>query len=178
MIYLIPVLNAAFGWLTISSLFYLLFHPYEKKNLFIFDMQGFIPKNLLLWGTQLGNYVSEHLVNIPKMKESLLKGESLQQIHAVLESKVDDFLRNKLKEKIPVFSMFITEGMITKMKEVLMDELESLVPSVIDQIAAGDMSSKPSEALIRLMKAAQTAMKQNKRTIDRSIVDAIGQEGF
>ena len=33
MIYLIPVLNAAFGWLTISSLFYLLFHPYEKKNL-------------------------------------------------------------------------------------------------------------------------------------------------
>jgi hypothetical protein len=48
----------------------------------------------------------------------------------------------------------------------------------VEQIAAGDMSSKPSEALIRLMKAAQTAMKQNKRTIDRSIVDAIGQEGF
>ena len=137
MIYLIPLLNAAFGWLTISLLFYFLFHPYEKKHLFIFDVQGFIPKNLSAWGMQLGNYVSENLVNIPKMKESLLKGESLQQIHSVLENKVDDFLRNKLKEKIPVFSMFITEGMISKMKEVLMDELESLVPSVIDQIAAG-----------------------------------------
>src|SRR5690349_21677592 len=103
MIYLIPVLNAAFGWLIISSLFYLLFHPYEKKNLFIFDVQGFIPKNLSLWGAQLGNYVSENLVNIPKMKESLLQGESLHQIHSVLDTKVDDFLRNKLKEKIPVF---------------------------------------------------------------------------
>jgi hypothetical protein len=48
----------------------------------------------------------------------------------------------------------------------------------VEQIAAGDMSSKPSEALIRLTKAAQTAMRQDKRTIDESIVDAIGQEGF
>lgn len=48
----------------------------------------------------------------------------------------------------------------------------------VEQIAAGDMSSKPSEALIRLTKAAQTAMRQDKRTIDYKIVDAIGQEGF
>jgi len=48
----------------------------------------------------------------------------------------------------------------------------------VEQIAAGDMSSKPSEALIRLKKAAQAAMKQDKRTIDRGIVDAIAQEGF
>lgn len=100
-------------------------------------MQGFIPKNISSWGKGIGDYVSENFVNIPKMKESLLQGESLKQIHHVLDMKVDDFLRNKLKEKIPVFSMFITEGMISKMKEVLMDELESLVPSMIDQIAAG-----------------------------------------
>lgn len=48
----------------------------------------------------------------------------------------------------------------------------------VEQIAAGDMSSKPSEALIRLTKAAQMAMRQNKRLIDSKIVDSIGQEGF
>ncbi|MES0171911.1 hypothetical protein [Mesorhizobium sp. M0006] len=48
----------------------------------------------------------------------------------------------------------------------------------VEQIAAGDMSSKPSEALIRLTKAAQTAMRKDKPTIDRAIVDEIGQEGF
>jgi len=137
MMILIPILNAVFGWLVISSLFFFLFHPQTKKNFFVFEMQGFIPKNISSWGKSLGKYVEENFVNIPKMKESLLKGDSQKQIHDVLESRVDDFLRNKLKEKIPVFSMFITEGMISKMKEVLMDELESLVPSVIEQIAAG-----------------------------------------
>jgi len=137
MIWLIPLLNALFGWSIISLLFWFLFHPYQKKNFFIFEMQGFIPKNLSSWGTQLGVYVSENVVNIPKMKDSLLKSEKLQQIHGMLEVKVDDFLRHKLKEKIPVFSMFITESLISKMKEILVEELAGLVPSVIEQIASG-----------------------------------------
>ncbi|MFI5135855.1 MAG: hypothetical protein ACHQD9_08385 [Chitinophagales bacterium] len=137
MMIIIPILNAIFGWIIISSLFFFLFHPRQKRNFFMFEMQGFIPKNISSWGNSLGKYVQENFVNIPKMKDSLLQGESQKKIHEVLESRVDDFLRNKLKEKIPVFSMFITEGMISKMKEVLMSELESLVPSVIEQIAAG-----------------------------------------
>lgn len=137
MIWLIPVLNALFGWSIISLLFWFLFHPHQKKDFFIFEMQGFIPKNLSSWGKQLGDYISENVVNIPKMKDSLLKSEKLQQIHDMLEGKVDDFLRHKLKEKIPVLSMFITEGLILKMKEILVEELEGLVPSVIEQIASG-----------------------------------------
>ncbi|HYV94436.1 MAG TPA: hypothetical protein VE978_21870 [Chitinophagales bacterium] len=137
MIWTIPFLNALFGWSIIALLFRFLFHPYRKKNFFIFEMQGFIPKNFSIWSEQLGDYVSEHVVNIPKMKESLLQGEKLKQIHNMLEEKVDDFLRNKLKEKIPVFSMFITEGLISKMKEILVAELEQMVPALIEQIASG-----------------------------------------
>ena len=137
MIWLIPLLNALFGWSIIYMLFWFLFYPRQKQNFFIFEMQGFIPKNLSSWGKQLGGYISENVVNIPKMKDSLLKSEKLQQIHQMLELKVDDFLRNKLKEKIPVFSMFITEGLISKMKEILVEELAGLVPSVIEQIASG-----------------------------------------
>lgn len=48
----------------------------------------------------------------------------------------------------------------------------------VEQIAIGDMSSKPSEALIRLTKAATAAMRKDKKTIDSKIVDDIGQEGF
>jgi uncharacterized membrane protein YheB (UPF0754 family) len=137
MIWILPVLNALFGWSIISLLFFFLFHPYHKKNFFIFEMQGFIPKNISEWGVQTGNYVAEHVVNISKMKASLLQGDKLEQIHIMLEEKVDDFLRNKLKEKIPIFSMFITEGLITKMKEVLVSELEQMVPALIEQIAGG-----------------------------------------
>jgi hypothetical protein len=48
----------------------------------------------------------------------------------------------------------------------------------IEQVAAGDLSSKPSEVLIRLQKAAQRAIRVDKRVIDSQIVDAISSEGF
>src|SRR5215471_8796976 len=93
MIYLIPVLNALFGWGIISLLFWFLFHPFQKKNFFIIELQGLIPKNLPVWSEQLGTYASENFLNIKQMKDSLLEEDKLKQIHEVLEEKVDDFLR-------------------------------------------------------------------------------------
>lgn len=135
MIYFIPLLNAAFGWLMISLLLRLLFHPLHKKSFFIFEVQGFIPKNVPQWGRQAGLYASENLLNIQQLKANLLAPEKLSQINELLDDKVDDFLRNKLKDKIPVFGMFITEGMITKMKETLMDELDEMIPDLIGYFA-------------------------------------------
>jgi hypothetical protein len=48
----------------------------------------------------------------------------------------------------------------------------------VQQLSAGDLSSKPSEVLIRLQKAAHRAMRQDKRTISSKIVDEINSEGF
>jgi hypothetical protein len=48
----------------------------------------------------------------------------------------------------------------------------------VEQVAAGDLSSKPSEVLVRLQKAAQRAMRNGARVIDSKIVDAINSEGF
>lgn len=141
MIYLIPLLNAAFGWGIISMLFWFLFHPYQKKNFFIIELQGLIPKKLPQWGAQIGRYASENFLNIGKLKENLLEPAKLEQINELLEDKVDDFLRNKLKDKIPIFSMFITDGLISKMKEVLMTELGKMIPDMIG-FFADDLQKK------------------------------------
>ncbi len=141
MIYLIPILNAAFGWLIITLLFQMLFHPLKRRNLFIIELQGIIPKKLPDWGIEIGRYAAENFINISKLKQNLLEPEKLRQINEVLEDKVDDFLRNKLKEKIPVFGMFITEGMIEKMKETLMSELEKMIPDLIG-FFADDLEKK------------------------------------
>lgn len=136
MIYLLPVLTALFGWFSISLLFYFLFRPVDKINLFILEVQGFIPKNLTAWGRQMGEWASRE-ISVQKIKDSFLQDDQLQRIHDLLEAKSEDFLRNKLKEKIPVLAMFITDGLISKMKEALMTELDQLVPSVINQVASG-----------------------------------------
>lgn len=141
MIYLIPFLNAAFGWFIISLLCHVLFHPLRKKNFFILDWQGLIPKNLPRWGQQAGTYAANNFLAIGKLKDSLLEPEKLSKITELLDDKVDDFLRNKLKEKIPVFGMFITEGMISKMKETLMGELDHIIPDLIG-FFADDLQKK------------------------------------
>lgn len=136
MIYLLPFLNAAFGWAIISFLFFFLFRPYEKRSIAIFEIQGFIPKNFKNWMDETALYVSNHFFSIEHLKENFLKKEELQAINNMLEEKVDDFLRNRLKEKIPILNMFITDGLIAKMKESLMEELNHMIPSTIDKLAS------------------------------------------
>ena len=48
----------------------------------------------------------------------------------------------------------------------------------VQQLSGGELSNKPSEVLIRLQKAAQRAMRANKRTISSKIVADINSEGF
>jgi len=48
----------------------------------------------------------------------------------------------------------------------------------VEQVTAGDLSSKPSEVLLRLQKASQRAMRNGVQVIDSKIVDAINSEGF
>ena len=164
MIYLLPVLNAMFGWMVISMLFTMLFHPYRKKNFFIIDVQGFLPNKLPGLAGELGVYVSENFLNMAQLKEDLLSPEKLKQVNVLLEEKVDDFLRNKLKEKIPVFGMFITEGLITKMKETLMGELENMIPDLI-QYFAGDLEKKYDVKKLITQKMKELQMAEIERVL-------------
>ena len=48
----------------------------------------------------------------------------------------------------------------------------------IEQATGGELASKPSEVLSRLQKAAQRAMRFDRRTISAKIVNEIASEGF
>lgn len=56
-------------------------------------------------------------------------------------------------------------------------EPEALV-EFMEQVTADSNASKPSEMLMRLQRAAQRAMKEDKRTIDLSIVENITNEAL
>jgi uncharacterized membrane protein YheB (UPF0754 family) len=174
MIYLLPVLNALFGWMVISMLFKMLFHPYHKRNFFIIDVQGFLPNKLPGLAGQLGIYVSEHFLNIVQLKEELLSPSKLKQVNVLLEEKVDDFLRNKLKEKIPVFGMFVTEGLITKMKETLMAELENMIPDLVQHFA-GDLEKKYDVKEIIAEKVQRLQMPEIERAFYQHAGKGINQ---
>jgi uncharacterized membrane protein YheB (UPF0754 family) len=51
----------------------------------------------------------------------------------LLEKHIEDFLRRKLPDAMPVLAMFIGDGTIQKIKGIFVDELNRLFPSLIYQ---------------------------------------------
>ena len=104
-------------------------------RLLVIDWQGIIPKFLPEWKMQLAE-AAAGFVNVQQLKEKVLQDDNKDAIQQMLESKVDDFLDTKLKEKIPVLSMFFTEGLRKQIRTILMDELMNMLPAVMNQVAS------------------------------------------
>ena len=84
--------------------------------------------------------------------------------------------KEALDATVPEELLQLTNG-DTKRLETYPFEPEAF-DEFVEQVAAGDLSSKPSEVLVRLQKAAQKAMRNDVRLIDSRIVDGINAEGF
>jgi len=54
----------------------------------------------------------------------------------LVETHVDDFLRIKLPEAMPMISMFVGEKTILQMKTVFINELQLLFPQIMEKYAS------------------------------------------
>jgi len=98
-----------------------------------FTIQGIFPKRQQQFAQKLGTLVGEELLNIRDLKAKINDPSNLKDIAPFIDKHIDDFLQHKLKEKLPVISMFVGEGTLGKIKEGLMEEIEVLLPNVIQQ---------------------------------------------
>ncbi len=131
---LIPLFNVLLALAPLVFLEWYLFHP-EKKN--ALGMQGVVPAlkpKLAKWAV---TFVEEEFLNYDFLKEKFLSNEKLSVIRKQIEEKIDDFLKNKVAEKFPFISMFLTEGTLRKIKEFLMAELDQILPQYIEKFAHG-----------------------------------------
>lgn len=113
--------------------------------------------------------------------------------------------RDQLKAfLLELFATFIAKGPIPEQHAAVVDEealdapvpdaLKALAPDAasletypfepealedfVENLATGSMANKPSEVLIRLLKASQRAMRKDKHLIGRSIVNDLNSEGL
>ena len=138
---LIPFISAFIGWFTNWIAIKMLFHPKEPMNILGIKIQGIFPKNQQKFAQKLGTLVATELLNFDEIASKLKDPEQLKALGPTIEVHIDTFLREKLKEKIPVISMFIGEGTIGKLKEGMMEEINVLLPEVIGQYT-DNMSQK------------------------------------
>ncbi|MBK5270079.1 MAG: DUF445 family protein [Bacteroidia bacterium] len=134
-LFIIPVVSAFIGWITNRIAIKMLFHPREPKKILGITFQGIFPKRQKQFAEKLGKLVSAEFLSFSDIEEKISDPENLKKIMPMIENHVDDFLRNKLSNEMPVISMFIGDKTISKLKEAFMKEIEILFPQVMKQYA-------------------------------------------
>jgi uncharacterized membrane protein YheB (UPF0754 family) len=133
---IIPVISAFIGWVTNWVAIKMLFHPREPKRFLGITFHGIFPKRQQQFAEKLGKLVSAEFLSFSDIEQKISSPENLKKIMPMIETHIDDFLRHKLSNEMPILSMFIGDKTINSLKEVFMKELEILFPQVMKQYAA------------------------------------------
>ncbi|HTM67281.1 MAG TPA: DUF445 family protein [Flavipsychrobacter sp.] len=148
MIYLIPFISAFIGWFTNWIAIKMLFHPKEPKRILGITFHGIFPKRQQQFAKKLGVLVATELLHFDEIAERIKDPENLGELAPFIETHIDEFLQVKLKEKLPVISMFVGEGMLQKIKEGLMEEINVLLPQLIDKFTGKLSASIDIEKIV------------------------------
>ena len=124
----IPLLSAFIGWLTVWMIFKLLFHPRNQLNIGSLQVQGLLLKNEAIFKAQVTSFIKVELV---AAAEKFASPATIEKLKPELNQHVDYFLKVKLRQRMPVVGMLIGERTINQLKEVFMEELESLFPTIM-----------------------------------------------
>ncbi len=127
-LYFFPLIAALIGWL---------FNWIFVRYLF----GKAIPAKAPAIASGVGRYLSGSLFNADQMAAKLTDPATLQELTPVIESHIDIFLKEKLKEKMPAIAMFIGEKTIDLMKKSLMEEIDLLLPELLGRYI-GNISDK------------------------------------
>jgi uncharacterized membrane protein YheB (UPF0754 family) len=135
-LYTIPFISAFIHWLTIWMALKLLFHPREPKKILGFTLHGVFPKRQRQIAESLGRIVGQELLSFGDIEKTITDPQNVQKILPLAEEHIDHFLRTKLKESMPMISMFIGDKTILQLKTVFMQELEQLFPVIMKNYVA------------------------------------------
>lgn len=128
-----PVVAAFTGWFTTWIAIFMLFHPKKPIRFLGITIQGIFPKRQKQVAAQLGKMVAKELIHFDEIADKLKDPEGLKHLTPTIEKHLDHFLDVKLKEKLPIISMFVGSGTMDKIKEGMLEEIELLLPAIIHQ---------------------------------------------
>lgn len=135
-LYAIPFISAFIHWLTIWMALKLLFHPRQPKRILGITLHGVFPKRQGQIAESLGRIVGQQLLSFGDIEQAITNPENVRRILPLAEEHIDHFLRVKLKETMPMISMFVGEKTLGQLKTVFMTELEELFPVIMKNYVA------------------------------------------
>ena len=113
----------------------MLFHPRKAINVLGLKIQGIFPKRQHVFAAKLGAVVANELLHFNEIADKIKDPAQLANVMPDIEKHIDVFLNVRLKEKLPVISMFVGSGTLDKIKEGLLEEINLMLPEVIGKYA-------------------------------------------
>lgn len=133
---LIPLISAFIGWVTNWVAIKMLFHPRTPKKILGITFHGIFPKRQQQFAEKLGKLVSAEFLSFDDIEQKISNPDNLKKVLPMIEIHIDNFLRHRLKDEMPVISMFIGDKTISTLKTAFMNEIETLFPQVMKQYAS------------------------------------------
>lgn len=128
---LIPIISALIGWFTNWIAIKMLFHPKIPIKIVGITFQGIFPKKQKQFAENLGKVVSNELLSFKEIEEKISNPNNVQKMMPLVEEHIDNFLRVKLTQQMPMISIFIGNKTIEQLKTVFITELQELFPKVM-----------------------------------------------
>lgn len=158
-LFLIPIISAFIGWFTNWIAIKMLFHPREPKKILGMKFQGIFPKNQPQFAAKLGKLVGEELLSFKDISNKITNPENVEKLMPLVETHIDQFLRVKLAEKMPMISMFIGDKTINELKGVFMEELKTLFPVLMESYMSNLQKDLDLEQIVTQKVAAFSSDK-------------------
>lgn len=140
-LFLLPIISAFIGWFTNWIAVKMLFHPKDPVKILGITFHGIFPKRQQQFAIKLGSLVANELLHFDEIAKQLKDPSQLKKLSPVIEEHLDVFLKVKLKEKMPIIATFVGDSTLLKIKEGMMEEIEALLPRIINQYT-DDLSQK------------------------------------
>ena len=132
---LLPVIAGLIGWFTNWIAVVMLFRPRNPVIILGMNFQGVFPTRQKYLAEQLGNLVANELLSPKDIRDKLIGGESVEDIVALVEDKVDHYLLNDFPDKYPITSIFFGVRRKAQIKADLIQQLYITVPEFMEQYA-------------------------------------------
>lgn len=133
MLYAIPFISAAIGYITNYLAIKMLFYPRKPVSFLFFKIQGIFPKRKTVLARRMARLVAEELLSMEQLKEEVDRQATQGQIREAIESEIEQYLRDKITTLNPIVKTFITENRVVKLRDKICEEIESFIPRITHQ---------------------------------------------
>ncbi len=137
----IPLLTALCAWLIIRVIHFILFHPVKPIKIAGISFQGFAYRLHQPLAARLARLAAAEFSSMTAFNRHLEAPGNFETVKPVIEAHMDDFLRNRLKEQMPMVGMLIGDKTIQSLKLIFIQEIEDLFPRVMLQFT-GNLQKK------------------------------------